>query len=208
MAPLEMARAVMAAVSSGPRRRLLLLLREHSRAYTACEVNDDPQRLGFMTQLQWDDIHAKRGHGMTDMERWKEMYKILFPDVDDSEIPGPYYDVTEATRQLGRLIDCDEYEAYLRQNLPQRIMTQLNRKFQVMAEQARQRLVEIVQEQSAETLGAFLREKGLVQQVEDKPNDILLEGPLIQEDGSLWEMINDPALFQSEALAEWMMTMS
>lgn len=77
-----------------------------------------------------------------------------------------------------------------------------------MAEQARQRLVEIVQEQSAETLGAFLREKGLVQQVEDKPNDILLEGPLIQEDGSLWEMINDPALFESEALAQWMTSMS
>lgn len=77
-----------------------------------------------------------------------------------------------------------------------------------MAEQARQRLVEIVQEQSAETLGAFLREKGLVQQVEDKPNDILLEGPLIQEDGSLWGMINDPALFQSEALTEWMSSIS
>lgn len=42
-----------------------------------------------MTQFQWDDIHAQRGNGMTDMERWKGIYRVLFPDVEDENIPGP-----------------------------------------------------------------------------------------------------------------------
>lgn len=82
-------------------------------------------------------------------------------------------------------------------------MTQLNKEFHIMAGQARQRLVEIVQEQSAETLAAFLREKGLVQPVDDKPGGNLPAEPIIQDDGSLQEFLNDFDIFQTDALPDW-----
>ncbi|KAF7527698.1 hypothetical protein G7054_g10389 [Neopestalotiopsis clavispora] len=170
-----------------------VLLHEHSTAPTACELNNDPQRLGFMTQLQRDDIHARRGNGMTDVERWKEIFKILFPEVVEDQIPSLYHDVMEPRKQLGHLINCDEYEAYSEQTLPQRIMTELNREFRVMAQEAKQKLVRIVQQQSTETLGAFMKEKGLVRHGEDDSSPNLDEGAITQQDDSLWGIIDDSA---------------
>lgn len=113
------------------------------------------------------------------------------------------HDVAETSRQLNRLIDCDEYEMYLRQNLPRRIATMLNREFQIMAEQARQRLVEIVQEQSLETLANFLREKGLIQQGGDKQDPETVGEPYIQDDGSFLALLNDTDLFPADNFQEW-----
>lgn len=59
------------------------------------------------------------------------------------------------------MINCDEYEIYLKQHLPRRILVQLNKEFQIMAEHAKERLSEIAREESLATLTRFLQEKGL-----------------------------------------------
>jgi len=58
-------------------------------------------------------------------------------------------------------MDPKEYQAYLKQHLPKRIMVKLNKEFQFIAEQAKKRLVEIVQEESNETMREYLLIKGL-----------------------------------------------
>ncbi|RYP40519.1 hypothetical protein DL767_001648 [Monosporascus sp. MG133] len=114
--------------------------------------------MGFITQLQWNEISVKKRG--TILDRWKEIYTVLFPEVDESQIPGPFYDISETADQLGRMINCDEFEAHMRADLPRRVLIQLNREFQIMAENARQRVAEIAQEQSVATLAAFLHERG------------------------------------------------
>lgn len=79
------------------------------------------------------------------------------------------YDVSESAENLGRMINCDDYETYLKRDLPRRILVQLNREFQIMAEHAKQRLAEIAREESVATLAGYLREKGLNSNASSEP---------------------------------------
>ncbi|RYP13273.1 hypothetical protein DL765_006947 [Monosporascus sp. GIB2] len=135
-----------------------LLLQQHMRAVKPCPLREIETAMGFITQLQWNEISMKKRGAILD--RWKEIYIILFPEVEESQIPGPFHDVSETADQLSRMINCDEFEAHMRADLPRRVLAQLNREFQIMAEHARQRVAEIAQEQSVATLAAFLQEKG------------------------------------------------
>ncbi|RYP55557.1 hypothetical protein DL769_010132 [Monosporascus sp. CRB-8-3] len=144
-------------------------LQQHMRTRESCPLREIETAMGFITQLQWNEISVKKRGAIPD--RWKEIYTILFPDVEESQIPGPYgsangrnylvvHDVSETAEQLGRMINCDEFEAHMRADLPRRVLAQLNREFHIMAEHARQRVAEIAQEQSVATLAAFLQERG------------------------------------------------
>lgn len=73
----------------------------------------------------------------------------------------PDFDAADTSSGLRSMIDPLEYEAYLKRHLPKRILLKLNKEFQIIAEQAKQRLVQIIQEESLETLKGFLREKGV-----------------------------------------------
>ncbi|KXX78299.1 hypothetical protein MMYC01_206228 [Madurella mycetomatis] len=115
-----------------------------------------------MSQLQWDDIQSKtRGHGVNAREKWKDIYRILFPDVADVRIPGPYFDVAEASKILKAAIDPQEYEKYFKQHLPKQILVKLNQEFNFIAEHTKRRLTEIVEEVCTETLKEYLTSKGL-----------------------------------------------
>ena len=71
------------------------------------------------------------------------------------------FDVVETSDNFRGLIDPQEYAQYFKQHLPNRILAELNREFEIMAEHAKQRLLQIVQEQSAETMKGFLHWKGI-----------------------------------------------
>ncbi|RYP70381.1 hypothetical protein DL771_005502 [Monosporascus sp. 5C6A] len=134
-------------------------LQQHMRAREPCPLREIETAMGFITQLQWNEVSVKKRGAILD--RWKEIYTILFPEVEESQIPGPYHDVSETADQLRRMINCDEFEAHMRTDLPRRVLAQLNREFQIMAEHARQRVAEIAQEQSVATMAAYLQERGL-----------------------------------------------
>ncbi|RYP46969.1 hypothetical protein DL768_006892 [Monosporascus sp. mg162] len=135
------------------------LLQQHMRALEPCPLREIETPMGFITQLQWNEISGKKRGAILD--KWKEIYTILFPEVEEPQIPGPFHDLSETADQLDRMINCDEFEAHMRADLPRRMLAQLNREFQIMAEHARQRVAEIAQEQSVATLAAFLQERGL-----------------------------------------------
>jgi len=69
--------------------------------------------------------------------------------------------VIETSNELSGFIDPDDYEEFLKHDLPHRILLKLNQEFQIIAEQARLRLLTIVQEESLETLRCYVRQKGL-----------------------------------------------
>lgn len=65
-------------------------LQEHLRSIDICPIRKILPQMGFMNQTQWCEISKKRQIQMTPLqERWKEIYLILFPEVDESSIPGP-----------------------------------------------------------------------------------------------------------------------
>lgn len=64
-----------------------------------------------------------------------------------------------ANGRLHNLIDPAEYTLYLRQNLPGRVLQQLNREFEIISAKAKERLVEIAQAETLETLKSYISQK-------------------------------------------------
>ncbi|KAF3806805.1 hypothetical protein GCG54_00007054 [Colletotrichum gloeosporioides] len=65
--------------------------------------------MGFMTQIQSEEISKKRqAHTVPLLQRWKEIYLILFPDADEDTIPGPYFEATEISDGLSNIFDPQE----------------------------------------------------------------------------------------------------
>ncbi|KAI1114786.1 hypothetical protein F5Y14DRAFT_153054 [Nemania sp. NC0429] len=138
------------------------LLQAHTRADVPCALVEISTESGFMSQIQWDEISGKRAASNANiLERWREIYLIIFPDMDQDIIPGPYFDLFDTEIELQRHIDPNEYDIYLKQNLPGRIIVRLNEEFHFMAERAKQRMLEIIQQESSEVLKSYLLAKGI-----------------------------------------------
>ncbi|SPO06511.1 uncharacterized protein DNG_09201 [Cephalotrichum gorgonifer] len=98
---------------------------------------------------------------MSITEKWRAIYRTLFPDVQEVSIPGPFFDISETAKSVWDQLDPQEYEMHLKQNLRRRIIAKLNEEFQILAEHTKQRLVEIVQTESIEVFREYVQSKGM-----------------------------------------------
>jgi len=64
-------------------------MREHSRLPTPCDIVEAAPREGFDNDQERQLKLRKRPAGQTEVERWIEMYRILFPEDPESMIPTP-----------------------------------------------------------------------------------------------------------------------
>ncbi|KAE9364895.1 hypothetical protein N431DRAFT_282195, partial [Stipitochalara longipes BDJ] len=88
--------------------------------------------------------------GQTEAERWKQIYRILFPD---EEVPDPYFEQvrdSEESRPLSPgLTNIANYEQYLRCTLPRLVrnalVTELNNEIQPIEERLREQLPDLVE---------------------------------------------------------------
>ncbi|KAF4871419.1 hypothetical protein CGCSCA1_v009620 [Colletotrichum siamense] len=136
-------------------------LQDHLRSLDICPVKVILPQMGFMTQIQSEEISKKRQvHTIPLLQRWKEIYLILFPDADEDTIPGPYFEATETSNGLSNIFDPQEYEYFLKRHLPARILMNLNREFQIISDRAKAKLAEMLQEESLEVLKAYVLQKG------------------------------------------------
>ena len=60
----------------------------HSRLTQACEVRVFEAPDGFSKE-QERMLRRKRKHAGSEENKWRDMYKILFPDDDETDIPAP-----------------------------------------------------------------------------------------------------------------------
>ncbi|KAF6816565.1 hypothetical protein CSOJ01_02947 [Colletotrichum sojae] len=98
-------------------------LQAHARSPDPCEVRE-PEVLDGITQDQEKKLRSRKktaAKELTEAEKWTQVYKILFPDVREREIPSPYYTTEDAQTTLGG------YEDYLRRELPPLVRRQLER---------------------------------------------------------------------------------
>lgn len=108
------------------------------------------------------------------------------------------FDVAETTRALRNYVDIQEYEAYLRKDLPRRVLIKLNQEFHIMAEHAKQRLLDIVRDESCMTLRSYMDQKGHSDGLLARQNDVVDDADI----SAGWDLsILDNASIFSDQLA-------
>ena len=66
-------------------------LSNHLRQTRACEIKEGPLFSGFNKE-QERQLRSRRKTGLDEPGKWKEVYKILFPDDDEALMPSPCED--------------------------------------------------------------------------------------------------------------------
>ncbi|EQB51698.1 hypothetical protein CGLO_08732 [Colletotrichum gloeosporioides Cg-14] len=69
------------------------------------------------------------------------------------------FETSEVANNVAAMFDPDEYEAYLKSHLPSRVLMRLQKELAVFSETIKAQLAVIVQEESSETLKAYVRQK-------------------------------------------------
>ncbi|KXH52354.1 hypothetical protein CNYM01_02170 [Colletotrichum nymphaeae SA-01] len=120
-----------------------LALQAHARSLDACDVRE-PEVLDGITQDQEKKLRSRKktsAKELTEAEKWIQVYRILFPDVREREIPSPYHNAEDAETNLGG------YEDYLRRELPPLVRRQLEkeveRELSFVEEGMKQKVIDI-----------------------------------------------------------------
>ncbi|KAI8315536.1 hypothetical protein K4K59_001144 [Colletotrichum sp. SAR11_240] len=143
-------------------------LQAHARLPTPCEVKE-PEVLDGITQDQEKKLRSRKktsGKELNEAEKWTQVYRILFPDVREREIPSPYYNTEDAQTNLGG------YEDYLRRELPTQVRRQLENEVEqqlsFVEEGMKQKVIEIARNLQLSLFKSY-------QQIESQEQDT--EGP-------------------------------
>ncbi|KXX76479.1 hypothetical protein MMYC01_206845 [Madurella mycetomatis] len=97
----------------------------HSRLAQACEVRVFETPDGFSKE-QERILRRKRKLAGSEESKWREMYKVLFPDDDEADVPSPYNESGDGmTWEAQRTQEFDNYERYLRRELPRVVRQRL-----------------------------------------------------------------------------------
>ncbi|KAK3947307.1 hypothetical protein QBC32DRAFT_224473, partial [Pseudoneurospora amorphoporcata] len=74
---------------------------------------------GISPELKEKLLSRKKMHAdMTDEEKWRHIYMILFPDDDKDSIPGPYYEESDGS-------ELENYGRFLRREMPPMVRREL-----------------------------------------------------------------------------------
>jgi hypothetical protein len=60
----------------------------HQRDLMACELGTEPPIVGI-DELQAEKLRSRKQKTKNEVEKWREMYRILFPDADELSMPSP-----------------------------------------------------------------------------------------------------------------------
>ncbi|KAL2158714.1 hypothetical protein VTH06DRAFT_4196 [Thermothelomyces fergusii] len=107
---------------------------------------------GFTKEQEKKLRSRKKTHAdMTDEDKWREIYMILFPDDDPDTIPSPYYSEAEDggdNHNSGFSGELEDYATFIRREMPTLVRRELERLFQEeypdIEERIRPRVADIV----------------------------------------------------------------
>ncbi|KAH7000635.1 hypothetical protein EDB80DRAFT_114793 [Ilyonectria destructans] len=109
-------------------------LTEHRREADPCQVISRPEGLLGIDGAIVSKLKSRKGaRNGTQKEKWEYMYKTIFPDVQDTEIPSPYFDL----QLLGVSITPEmqvEHRRFIRKEIPPRVIGSITRNLNEMPE--------------------------------------------------------------------------
>ncbi|KAH6676107.1 hypothetical protein F5X68DRAFT_264302 [Plectosphaerella plurivora] len=131
-------------------------LEDHQRMDVPCIVRER----GAMDPGQGFDEHQKmllksgKKSKLTEIERWKEVYSILFRiPIDSPEMPSPFYDASDLTRaETTTVITSNDFKAYMsycRREAPkavrQALESEVDREYGIIEDRMRHSMVRVVE---------------------------------------------------------------
>ncbi|KAL2196686.1 hypothetical protein P885DRAFT_36905 [Corynascus similis CBS 632.67] len=129
-------------------------LQSHLQQDPPCPIQRNRALQEGFTKDQEKKLRSrKKTHAdMTDEEKWREIYLILFPDDDSSSIPSPYYNESEdgggGDQSSGLSGELEDYATFIRREMPTLVRRELEtlfrEEFQDVEELLRPRVAEIV----------------------------------------------------------------
>lgn len=93
---------------------------DHVRACRIVRPDEEHPILDGFDRIQKMKISDKM-RGKTTEEKWRAIYKILFPDDPDDTIPSPYWTDQVVLRKEEAMRSLDSYETFIRRELPLRL---------------------------------------------------------------------------------------
>ncbi|TDZ30701.1 hypothetical protein C8035_v002321 [Colletotrichum spinosum] len=102
------------------------LLDDHVRAEVACTVRNPKHRKVDPAAGMSPEVAKKvrsRKQGKTNVEKWLDVYHVLFPDIDIGDLPSPYYDDPVGTNCGSKA--SNQYKHFLRRKIPDMIRQEL-----------------------------------------------------------------------------------
>ncbi|KAI0875669.1 hypothetical protein GGS24DRAFT_499620 [Hypoxylon argillaceum] len=121
---------------------------DHQRAPIPCELGEREPIEGFNADQERQlKSRKKKGHVVSETEKWRAVFQILFPHVPIDDIPSPYYDYGQLTSPTTKaheaLAECEEY--FLRE-LPLRLreilVPEFDRDLQIIEQSLQKRAIE------------------------------------------------------------------
>ncbi|KAI0110832.1 hypothetical protein GGR51DRAFT_557833 [Nemania sp. FL0031] len=141
----------------------------HQRAAMPCELGEREPTEGFdaaqETQLR---SRKKKGHPISEIDKWRAVFQILFPHVPADQIPSPFYEYEQltspATPAHEALTKCEEYVLCgLALQLREILTQEFERDWQIIGQSLQQQAVE-----SAKTIVANLFQEFRTLQQQDR----------------------------------------
>ncbi|KAF2498724.1 hypothetical protein BU16DRAFT_536726 [Lophium mytilinum] len=111
-------------------------LKKHQRELQGCQLGQlqsiqVPEAIG---PEQYDQLKSKKGlAGRSEVSRWEEVYRILFPNDDHSVMPSPFYEndtAVEPRDTTTSLSPAARFQEYSRRQLPMLVRRQLEELFE------------------------------------------------------------------------------
>ncbi|KAH6619092.1 hypothetical protein B0J18DRAFT_346597, partial [Chaetomium sp. MPI-SDFR-AT-0129] len=138
-------------------------LQTHLQQDPPCSVQRNQMLQEGFTKEQEKRLRSrKKTHAdMTDEDKWREIYTILFPDDDPNTIPSPYYieseDGSEYAGSSGT--ELEDYATFIRREMPTLVRRELEtlfqNEFQDVEERLRPRIADIVLNLQPKLLGLY-----------------------------------------------------
>ncbi|KAI0384618.1 hypothetical protein F5Y04DRAFT_247348 [Hypomontagnella monticulosa] len=124
-------------------------LADHLRADVPCE------KLDVIPLLQGIDetteaklkVRKKNCPGMTDEQRWRDIYMILFPEANPNAVPSPYYDAGDDSLRFSKTAEeWRKVKKRIQKELPKFVQKKVERSFEKVEVDVLVRLPDIVRD--------------------------------------------------------------
>jgi hypothetical protein len=135
-------------------------LREHQRDARGCDVREQTPPEGFDKEQERRLKSKKKSQTyQTEEEKWKSVYRILFPDDGEADIPTPYIEYQPCTGQTAEPSNVARFQEFSRLELPRLVRRTLEavveQEAQPLQDKMKERLVDIVKECQNRLLSMF-----------------------------------------------------
>ncbi|KAI1410060.1 hypothetical protein F5Y13DRAFT_202682 [Hypoxylon sp. FL1857] len=123
-------------------------LSEHLRAEVLCEKLDVVPVLQGIDEATETKLKVRKKNcpGMTDEQRWRDIYMILFPKANPNAMPTPYYDSNESLKFSKNVEEWRKAKKRIQKELPKFVQKKVEKSFEKVEVDVLRRLPDIVRD--------------------------------------------------------------